>query len=110
MILLNRLLDSLEKQWLAIIVAALWLFTYTASQEKNNALLEQTKYLEVKVIELEKKDHESAKLIDSLSKVDTVIVNRIKTIKQKEYVQIKVIDSLPVSGLQKYFSDRYPQR
>ena len=108
--LLSKFLDSLERQWLSIIIAALWLFTYTASQEKNNTLLEQTKYLEVKVLELEKKDHKSAKIIDSLSKVDTVIVNRIKTIKQKEYVQVKVIDSLPVSGLQKYFSDRYPQR
>ena len=108
--ILAKFLDSLEKQWLAIVVAALWLFTYTANQEKNNALLEQTKNLEIKIVELEKKDHASAKIIDSLSKVDTVIVNKIKTIKQKEYVQVKVIDSLPISGLQKYFSDRYPQR
>lgn len=108
--ILTKFLDSLEKQWLAIVIAALWLFSYTANQEKNNALLEQTKLLEVKITELEKKDDESAKIIDSLSKIDTVIVNKIKTIKQKEYVQVKVIDSLPVSGLQKYFSDRYPQR
>ena len=108
--LLSKFLDSLEKQWLAVVIAALWLFTYTASQEKNNALLEQTKNLEVKVLELEKKDHESAKIIDSLSRVDTVIVNRIKTIKQKEYVQIWIIDSLPVSGLQKYFTDRYSEK
>lgn len=108
--ILAKFIDSLEKQWLAIVIAALWLFSYTANQEKNNALLEQTKLLEVKITELEKKDDESAKIIDSLSKIDTVIVNKIKTIKQKEYVQVKVIDSLPVSGLQKYFSDRYPQR
>ena len=108
--LLNIFLDSLEKQWLAVVIAALWLFTYTASQEKNSLLIDQTKYLEVKVLELEKRDHEAAKLIDSLSKIDTLIVTKIKTIKQKEYVQVKVIDSLPVSGLQKYFSDRYPQR
>lgn len=108
--ILAKFLDSLEKQWLAVVVAALWLFSYTANQEKNNALLEQTKNLEIKISELEKKDHESAKLIDSLSKIDTVIVNKIKTIKQKEYVQVKVIDSLPISGLQKFFSDRYPQR
>jgi len=110
MILLDRFLDSLEKQWLAVVVAALWLFSYTASQEKNSALIEQTKNLETQVLILEEQAHKSAKKIDSLSKIDTVIVNRIKTIKQKEYVQIKVIDSLPVSGLQKFFSDRYPQR
>ena len=108
--ILAKFLDSLERQWLAVVVAALWLFSYTANQEKNNALLEQTKNLEIQISELQKKDHESAKLIDSLSKIDTVIVNRIKIIKQKEYVQVKVIDSLPISGLQKFFSDRYPQR
>ena len=108
--ILAKFLDSLEKQWLAVVVAALWLFSYTANQEKNNVLLEQTKNLEIQISELEKKDHESAKIIDSLSKIDTVIVNKIKTIKQKEYVQIKIIDSLPISGLQKYFSDHYPQR
>jgi len=108
--ILAKFLDSLEKQWLAIIVAALWLFTYTANQEKNNALLLKTELLESKIIQLEQKDVKSAKIIDSLSKIDTVIVNRIKTIKQKEYVQIKVIDSLPISGLQSYFTERYPKR
>ena len=107
MITLNKFLDSLEKQWLAVVIAALWLFTYTTSQEKNSSLIEKTKELEIQVSNLEKKDHEYAEKIDSLSKIDTVIVNKIKTIKQKEYVQIKVIDSLPISGLQKFFSDRY---
>jgi hypothetical protein len=108
--ILAKFLDSLEKQWLAVIVAALWLFTYTANQEKNDMLIEHTKDLEIQVLALEKEAHKSAKIIDSLSKIDTVIVTKIKTIKQKEYVQVKVIDSLPISGLQKYFSDRYPQR
>jgi len=105
--ILNKFLDSLEKQWLAVVIAAIWLFSYTVSQEKNSNLIQQTKELETKVIELEKKDDKSIKIIDSLSKIDTVIVNKIKTIKQKEYVQVKVIDSLPISGLQKFFSDRY---
>jgi len=108
--ILTKFLDSLEKQWLAVVIAALWLFSYTVNQEKNNRLIEQTKNLEEQVLVLEKKNDASVKVIDSLSKIDTVIVNKIKTIKQKEYVQIKVIDSLPISGLQKFFTDRYPQR
>jgi len=110
MILLYRFLDSLEKQWLAIIVIALWLFLYSMSQEKTNNLLEQTKTLESEILYLEKKEQYYTKIIDSLSKVDTVIVNKIKTIKQKEYVQIKIIDSIPVSELQQFFTDRYSQR
>jgi hypothetical protein len=105
--ILTKFLDSLEKQWLAVVIAALWLFSYTVNQEKNNRLIEQTKNLEEQVLVLEKKNDASVKVIDSLSKIDTVIVNKIKTIKQKEYVQIKVIDSLPISGLQQYFTDNY---
>lgn len=105
--ILAKFLDSLERQWLAVVVAALWLFSYTANQEKNNTLIEQTKNLETQVLILEEQAHKSAKVIDSLSKIDTVFVNKIKTIKQKEYVQIKVIDSLPISGLQRYFTDNY---
>jgi hypothetical protein len=105
-----KVLNYLREQYLAVIITVIWIFFTLHSQQKNSVLLEQTKNLEIQILELEKKDHASAKVIDSLSKIDTLIVNRIKIIKQKEYVQIKVIDSLPVSGLQKYFSDRYPQR
>jgi hypothetical protein len=107
--LLNRFLNSLEKQWLGIIVIALWLFIYTADREKTNVLLEQTSFLEGKIDILEIKADKSKKVIDSLYRADTLIVTKIKIIKQKEYVQIKVIDSLPISELQKFFSDRYPK-
>jgi hypothetical protein len=102
-----KVLNYLREHYLAVIITVIWIFFTLHSQQKNSVLLEQTKNLEIQILELEKKDHASAKKIDSLSKIDTVIINRIKTIKQKEYVQIKVIDSLPISGLQQYFSDNY---
>jgi len=101
------LVNFIKKQWLAVIITALWLLSTLHYQEKNSILLKQTKQLEVEIVKLKKKDIQSSITIDSLSKIDTVIVNRIKTIKQKEYVQIKVIDSLPISGLQQYFTDNY---
>ena len=101
------LIKFIEKQWLAVIITALWLLSTLHYQEKNSVLLKETKQLEVEIVKLKKKDIQSSIKIDSLSKIDTVIVNRIKTIKQKEYVQIKVIDSLPISGLQQYFTDNY---
>jgi hypothetical protein len=105
-----KVLNYLREQYLAVIITVIWVFFTLHSQQKTSVLLEETKKLESKIIHLEQKDQESTKVIDSLSKIDTVIVNRIKTIKQKEYVQIKVIDSLPISGLQKFFSDRYQER
>jgi hypothetical protein len=102
-----KVLNYLREQYLAVIITVIWVFFTLHSQQKTSVLLEETKKLESKIIHLEQKDQESTKVIDSLSKIDTVIVNRIKTIKQKEYVQIKVIDSLPISGLQQYFTDNY---
>ena len=105
-----KVLDYLKEQYLAVIITVIWIFFTLYAQEKNARLIEQTKTLEAKILVLEEKDHESSKIIDSLSRVDTLIVNRIKIIKQKEYVQIRIVDSLPVSGLQRYFSDRYSEK
>jgi hypothetical protein len=104
------MIQYLKDQYLAVIITVIWLFFTLHTQEKTAHLLEQTKTLEAKILVLEQKDHESSIIIDSLSRVDTLIVNRIKIIKQKEYVQIRIIDSLPVSGLQRYFTDRYSEK
>lgn len=104
------IVNYLKDQYLAVIITVIWLFFTLHSQQKNALLLEQTKKLEAKILVLEEKDRQSSRIIDSLSRVDTLIVNRIKIIKQKEYVQIRIIDSLPVSGLQRYFTDRYSEK
>ena len=104
------MIQYLKDQYLAVIIILVLIFFTLSEQQKNNILLEEARKLEAKILVLEEKDHESSKIIDSLSRVDTVIVNRIKIIKQKEYVQIRIIDSLPVSGLQRYFTDRYPEK
>jgi hypothetical protein len=105
-----KVLNYLREQYLAVIITVILIFFTFSEQQKNNVLLKQVVELEGKILVLEEKDHEAAKVIDSLSKVDTLIVNRIKTIKEKEYVQIRIIDSLPVSELQKYFTDRYSEK
>lgn len=104
------MINYLRQQYLAVIITIIWLFFTLHNQGKNADLLQQTKKLETEILILKEKDHEYNRIIDSLSRVDTLIVNRIKIIKQKEYVQIRIIDSLPVSGLQKYFTDRYPEK
>jgi hypothetical protein len=69
---------------------------------------------ETQLVELKKelelykiKDRNLIKKIDSLSSIDKEIVEKIKIIKQKEYVQVKMVDSIPVSELQQFFTDRY---
>jgi hypothetical protein len=100
-------MNFIKNQWLAGVVIIIWIIV-SLSSNNNKELLEETKQLKIEVDSLQTISAEKEKQIDSLSEVDTLIVNKIKTIKEKEYVEIKVIDSLPISGLQSYFSERYP--
>jgi len=56
----------------------------------------------------EEKDELLRIKIDSLSNVDEKVVEKIRTIKEKEYVQLKVVDAMLVSDLQEFFTERYP--
>lgn len=100
-------MNFIKNQWLAGVVIIIWIIV-SLSSNNNKELLEETKQLKIEVDSLQTISAEKGKQIDSLSEVDTLIVNKIKTVKEKEYVEIKVIDSLPISGLQGYFSERYP--
>ena len=99
-------MNFIKNQWLAGVVIIIWIIV-SLSSNNNKELLEETKQLKIEVDSLQTISAEKGKQIDSLSEVDTFIVNKIKTIKEKEYVEIKVIDSLPISGLQQFFTDRY---
>lgn len=98
-----------KEQWLGSIFIIVWLISIFIYQHKKNELLNKAYVLEAKVKDLENKAKVELKSVDSLKAIDTVIVNRIKIIKQKEYEKIRIIDSLPISGLQEYFTDRYPE-
>lgn len=109
MVDLYKLYKFFKEQWLGSLLIILWIISVFMYQGKKNELLNKAYILEAKVKELQKKAKTELKDIDSLKTIDTIIVTRIKIIKQKEYEKIRIIDSLPVSGLQQYFTDRYPE-
>lgn len=107
MVDLYKLYKFFKEQWLGSILIIVWLFSVFIYQHKKSELLNKTYILETKIKELNKKAKVELKSIDNLKSIDTFIVTRIKIIKQKEYEKIRIIDSLPVSGLQSYFTERY---
>jgi len=109
MVDLYKLYKFFKEQWLGGILIIVWLLSVFIYQHKKNELLNKAYILEARVKELEKKAKVELKSVDSLKTIDTIIVTRIKIIKQKEYEKIRVIDSLPISGLQSYFTERYPK-
>ena len=100
-------MNFIKNQWLAGVIIIIWILASLHSRMNNHELLDEANHLKVEVDSLQNVSAQKAKQIDSLSKVDTIIVDKIKTIKEKEYVEKRIIDSLPISGLQQYFTDRY---
>lgn len=102
-----KVLNFFKQQWLGSVLIIVWIISILLYQNDRSQLLKESDILETKIENLEKKAAEYKKKEAELKKIDTIIVDRIKKIKEKEYVQVKVIDSLPISGLQKFFTDRY---
>lgn len=100
-------MNFIKNQWLAGVIIIIWIIASLHSNMNNDKLLDEANHLKVEVDSLQEISAKKAKQIDSLSKVDTIIVDKIKTIKEKEYVEKRIIDSLPISGLQQFFTDRY---
>ena len=103
-----RVLNFIKNQWFGVLIILVLLFLhYQASQEVE---LYKLKLEEInKQIKIyEEKDELLRIKIDSLSNVDENVVEKIRTIKEKEYVQLKVVDDMPISELQDFFTERYP--
>lgn len=109
MIDLYKISKFIKSQWLAFVLLFIWILSVIMYNHKKELLINETKILDVKINKLNSDISKYKIVIDSLKIVDTVIVTKIKTIKQKEYEKIRVIDSLPISGLQSYFTERYPK-
>ena len=107
---MNYILNFLKQQWFgAILIVLIILYSIYNTIQLNNYQDQQVVYKD-KIKSLEHSIRDREKLIDSLSKQEVKIVEKIKEVKEKEYVKIKVINNLPISGLQQFFSDRYPER
>ncbi len=108
MLIINKVWNFLRDQWLAITIVALLVFMQVQSDMHVKFYQKVIEDLENQIEEYKKSDDQLKHKIDSLSSLEKEVVKEIQTIKEKEYVQIKVVDSMPISELQQFFSDRYP--
>jgi len=95
MINVFKIIDFIKSQWLGFIVIALWIIFLIVFSNKKTVSKEEKK------IELNKYRIDSA--VKNIKSIDT----KIKLIKVKGDEKIKYIDTMSVSELQSYFSDRY---
>lgn len=102
------ILNFLQKNWFLLLLLIVFIYISFDSQSKLNKYKEQIKGYQDQIKELNIKTQKQIKIIDSLKKLDTVIVEKIKYIKEKTDEQIKYVDTMSVSDMQDFFSDRYP--
>ena len=107
--MLAIIIKFIREQWFGSGILVLLLVFTIYNQVSEKSLQKKETKIENKIFNLTKDKEVVVKKIDSLLQIDTKFVKQIKQIKQKNDEKIKVVDNLNVSGLQKFFSDRYPE-
>lgn len=108
MLVISKIWTFVKKQWFAFFIIILLIFMQIQADAKVAIYEETLKQLQVKIEQYKKSDEKLKHKVDSLSSLEKDVIREIQTIKEKEYVQIKVVDSMHISELQQFFTDRYP--
>jgi cell division protein FtsB len=103
------MIKFLKNQWFSILIILLLVIIQVSSDKQIVAYKERLRKLELQIEAYEKSDAILRQKVDSLSSLEKEVIKEIETIKEKEYVQVKVVDSIPVSKLQQFFTDRYQE-
>lgn len=104
-----KIINFFKDQWFFVLfIIVLLMMQYESDKTIKNYEV-QLKELNLQIEIYERQDARMQILVDSFSTLDTRVVEKIRTIKEKEYVQIKMVDDMPVSDLQEFFTDRYSE-
>lgn len=106
---MSHISSFIKSQWLSVVLVIVFIIYSIINTAKMAKYKEERYKFNNKINSLELLADKNKKLIDSLKQIDGVYVEKIKVIKQKEYEEIRIIDSLPSNELQGYFSERYPE-
>jgi hypothetical protein len=77
---------------------------------QNSELKKEKQRLEKEIEALEQKEQLHWNKLDSLKVSESTIIEKEKTLIQIQHDTIKVIDTMSVSELQKYFTNRYNKK
>ncbi len=101
------MINFFKNQWFSLAIIFLLIFMQIKSDESIAQYEIQLNELQEKLDYYKANDLKLKYSIDSLSTLDKEVIEKIRVIKEKEYVQVKVVDSMSISKLQQFFTDRY---
>jgi hypothetical protein len=99
----------IKKQWLGSILIVLFILFLIYGIGKNSELKKEKEALEKDIEMLEQKELLHWYKLDSLKVSESTIIKKEKILIQLQHDTIKVIDTMSISELQSYFTDRYNQ-
>jgi hypothetical protein len=100
----------IKQQWLGSILIVLFFLFLLHGIGKNNELKKEKEALEKEIEVLEQKELLHWYKLDSLKVSESTIIQKEKILIQIQHDTIKIIDTMSVSELQRYFTDRYHQK
>ena len=100
----------IKEQWLGSILIVLFILFLIYGIGKNSELKKQKEALEKDIEVLEQKELLHWYKLDSLKVSENTIIKKEKILIQIQHDTIKVIDTMSISELQKYFTDRYNKK
>jgi hypothetical protein len=105
-----HIVKFIKQQWLGSILIVLFFLFLLYGIEKNSELKKEKEALEKDIEMLEQKELLHWYKLDSLKITENTIIKKEKLLIQIQHDTIKVIDTMSVSELQKYFTNRYNQK
>jgi len=102
-----QILNFIKNQWFGVLIIAILIYLQHETSKELELYKDKLKEIDGQIEVYKLNDQNLQMKIDSLSSLDIKVVEKIRTIKEKEYVQLKVVDSMPISELQEFFTDRY---
>jgi hypothetical protein len=100
----------IKQQWLGTILIILFILFLFYGIGKNDELKKEKQRLEKEIKVLEQKEQLHWSKLDSLKVSESTIIEKEKTLIQIQHDTIKVIDTMSVSELQKFFTNRYNKK
>ena len=91
----------------SIIIIGVLLFFLMTPVKKNNKLLKKIDSLEKLNVHNDKKVNTLLLKIDSLSNIEQKVVKEIEVIFKNQKDEINKVDTMPISELQQFFTNRY---
>lgn len=102
--------NFIKQQWLGSFLIVLFILFLLYGIKENSDLKKEKQQLEKEIEQLEIKEKLHWYKLDSLKINESTIIKKEKILIQIQRDTIKVIDTMSVSELQKYFTDRYNQK